>query len=242
MRTFWMGVCAACLLAAAWMMQPAAQPPEGPPPGPAPGGPSAGPPPEPGPPPPGIAPPGPAPQTRPGAAREARGREMLEQVMVARLSEELGLTDEQSVLMVRRFSQFKKETQQLQKERAETVRELRQTALKGDPDPAAVAPLLERALHLNERIALQRQRLFHAMAEGMDPVQQAKLLLFLDEFEGQMRQVVKTAQERRAPGPPDRMGPPPGGQPGPPPGPGIPRPHKQGDRAPIGPPPAPPQE
>ncbi|NLV40270.1 MAG: hypothetical protein GXY15_03450 [Candidatus Hydrogenedentes bacterium] len=232
MKTFWMGLCAACLLAAGLMVQPAAQPPEGPPPG----GPAAGPPP------PGIAPPGPAPQKRPGAAREARGREMLEQVMVARLSEDLGLSDEQSVLMVRRFSQFRKETQQLQKERAETVRELRQTALKGDADPGAVAPLLERALQLNEKIALQRQRLFHAMAEGMDPVQQAKLLLFLDEFEGQMRQVVKTAQERRAPGPPDRMGPPPGVQPGPPPPPGAPRPHKQGDRTPPGPPPAPPQE
>jgi len=186
--------------------------------------------------------PGPAPQKRPGAAREARGREMLEQVMVARLSAELGLTDEQSVLMVRRFSQFKKETQQLQRERAEVMKELRQTALKGDADPAAVSPLLEKSLQLGEKIALQRQRLFHAMAEGMDPVQQGKLLVFLEEFEGQMRQVVKTAQERRAPGPPDRMGPPPGGQPGPPPGPGIPRPHKQGDRAPIGPPPTPPQE
>ncbi|HNY87354.1 MAG TPA: hypothetical protein PKN23_12700 [Candidatus Hydrogenedentes bacterium] len=242
MRTFWTGLCAACLLAAVMTAQPAAQPPEGPPPGPPPGGPAAGPPPEPGPPPPGITPPGPAPQKRPGAAREARGREMLEQVMVARLSAELGLTDEQSVLMVRRFSQFKKETQQLQRERAEVMKELRQTALKGDADPAAVSPLLEKSLQLGEKIALQRQRLFHAMAEGMDPVQQGKLLVFLEEFEGQMRQVVKTAQERRTPGPPDRMGPPPGGQPGPPPGPGIPRPHKQGDRAPIGPPPAPPQE
>lgn len=242
MRTFWTGLCAACLLAAVMTAQPAAQPPEGPPPGPPPGGPAAGPPPEAGPPPPGITPPGPAPQKRPGAAREARGREMLEQVMVARLSAELGLTDEQSVLMVRRFSQFKKETQQLQRERAEVMKELRQTALKGDADPAAVSPLLEKSLQLGEKIALQRQRLFHAMAEGMDPVQQGKLLVFLEEFEGQMRQVVKTAQERRTPGPPDRMGPPPGGQPGPPPGPGIPRPHKQGDRAPIGPPPAPPQE
>ena len=242
MRTFWTGLCAACLLAAVMTAQPAAQPPEGPPPGPPPGGPAAGPPPEPGPPPPGIVPPGPTPQKRPGAAREARGREMLEQVMVARLSAELGLTDEQSVLMVRRFSQFKKETQQLQRERAEVMKELRQTALKGDADPAAVSPLLEKSLQLGEKIALQRQRLFHAMAEGMDPVQQGKLLVFLEEFEGQMRQVVKTAQERRTPGPPDRMGPPPGGQPGPPPGPGMPRPHKQGDRAPIGPPPAPPQE
>ena len=224
MRTFWTGLCAACLLAAVMTAQPAAQPPEGPPPGPPPGGPAAGPPPESGPPPPGMALPGPAPQKRPGAAREARGREMLEQVMVARLSAELGLTDEQSVLMVRRFSQFKKETQQLQRERAEVMKELRQTALKGDADPAAVSPLLEKSLQLGEKIALQRQRLFHAMAEGMDPVQQGKLLVFLEEFEGQMRQVVKTAQERRAPGP------------------GIPRPHKQGDRAPIGPPPAPPQE
>ncbi len=211
-------LCAALMTALLAALTAAAQPPEGPPP-------------------PGRDGPGRmqdgARMRRPQAAREGRGREVLEQVMVARLSDRIGLSDEQSVLLVRRFTRFRNEQQQTQKERAEAMKALR-GALRGEgqePDEAAVADALRRVTEATGRMAAQRRELQEVMGEGLTVVQKGRMLIFLEEFEGEMRQLIKNAREGRPgpgmpgpqqPGPPPHGGqpmmPPPGGQPmGPPP-------------------------
>ncbi len=218
----------------------AAQPPEGPPP--------------PGPDGPPRAQDGARPR-RPQVVREGRGREVLEQVMVARLSDKLGLTDEQSVLLVRRFTRFRSEQQQAQKERAEAMKALRE-ALHGEgqePDEEAVAGALRRVAEATDRIAAQRRGLQETMGEGLTVVQKGRMLIFLEEFEGEMRELIKDAREGRfprgLPGQPQPgmppMGPQPNAQPmGPQPGmpPMGPQPNAQPmgpqpGKPPMGPPP-----
>jgi len=51
-------------------------------------------------------------------------RELLAQVMIARMSRELALDDEQTVLLVRRFSEFREQVRERQRQRAEMARDL----------------------------------------------------------------------------------------------------------------------
>lgn len=188
----------------------AAQPPQGPPP--------------PGPDGPPRAQDGARPRRPQQPPREGRGREVLEQVMVARLSDKLGLTDEQSVLLVRRFTRFRSEQQQAQRERTEAMKALREALRPAgqEPDEEAVAGALRRVAEATDRIAAQRRGLQETMGEGLTAVQKGRMLVFLEEFEGEMRELIKDAREGRFPRGPG--GPPPSQPPMPPMGPPPPAP------------------
>ncbi len=160
----------------------------------------------------------------PRKGQDAKAREMLEQVMVARISKELGLTDEQSVLLVRRFIDFRNENQKLQRERAETMKKIQALVAEGT-DQQAVEDALARLRAAGESLLTLRQRQQDAISQNLDTWQRAKLVLFMDKFEEEIRQLLKQAKERRGmppdrPAPPRRDAPPPPDTQAPPPPPG----------------------
>ncbi len=190
---------------------------------------------------------------------QAKAREMLEQVMIARLSGELKLTDEQSVLLMRRFTEARAEKQTLNRDRTEAIRNLR-GIVEQQKDEAALNECLARLHDADAKLASHRQRLQETMGADLSPWQKGKLVLFLDQFENDIRQTLREARERRNGRPMGPMGPmggmmpgmQPGGQPDMQPGmrPGmnpqgfgrIPmQPGPKGMRPPQGPPQEPPQ-
>src|SRR5690606_38144583 len=69
---------------------------------------------------------------RTGPGQETR--KLLEQVMIARLSKELSLDDEQTVLLVRRFAEQKQEVVSLNRERQVRMRELSAAVADGNDE------------------------------------------------------------------------------------------------------------
>ncbi len=192
----------------------------------------AGPPPAP--PPPGapeVAPPGPPPEL------VEENRAMMQQVMVSKLTRDLGLNDEQSFLVMRRFGELADRQRELRQQRVDIMRKLR-PVLKQQRDEAALDRLMKELESVNQQSAALEQTLRKTF-EGMNlnVWQQAKLELFLNDFENQLRRIVQQAQGRHAgvPGPgPDRPGGPPRDAGNTPPQ----RPQRL--NAPGGPPPGPP--
>ena len=152
----------------------------------------------------------------------AKAREMLEQVMIARLSSELKLNDEQSVVLMRRFTEAREAKQALSKERGEAMRELR-AIVEQQKDEKALNECLTRLHDLDAKLASHKQQLQETMGADLNPWQKARLALFLEQFEADLRQMLREAREHRngpAMGP---MGP----MPGMPPGPGMMQPGMQ---------------
>ncbi len=169
----------------------------------------------------------------PGGGRmlDDEARELLEQVMLARLSRELELDSEQTVLMVRKYAAFREEMVVLREKRAALARDLR-AAVKEQAGDARVSELLGKLRAADEDIARARLSIYDEISADLSTEQKAKLYLFIAEFESQLRKWVMRLQRRRMgmpheddPHGPGHMGPPPPppgaqgpGRMGPPPG------------------------
>ncbi len=147
-----------------------------------------------------------SPATNPGgapgraAAAQAEDRELrelVEAVMAARLARELGLDDEQTVLLVRRFSEFKKQMADLKNQRQETMKTLKADLKAGAPD-AQIQEDLNKLMDQDVKVLEARKEAYAQVAAGLSVPQQARLYVFLTEFETDMRRLVQKARERAA--------------------------------------------
>ncbi len=176
--------------------QPAPAPPgpgmEHPPPPPgAMGGPPMGGPERMGPGPRGL---GPMPPGRGGAAEEDL-RSLLRSVMMARVSRSLDLSEEQTVLLVRRFSEHQDAMMGLRKQRHGLSRALGEAIEKG-ADDEIINQKLDALIALDEQAATASRRLLDTMSKGLSAAQRAKLYNILREFESDLRALVMRARQR----------------------------------------------
>lgn len=152
-------------------------------------------------------------------------RELLEQVMLARLSRELELDDERTVLLVRRYSEFREHLGHLRERRAELTRRLR-AAIEGEAPHGEVERHLQELRQTDEELVRARHGMYEEVSADLGIVQKAKVYLFIAEFEDKLRHWVMQAQRHRFGGGPPAWadGPGPGGPPEPgarPPFPGM---------------------
>lgn len=122
-------------------------------------------------------------------------RELLEQVMIARMSRELALDDEQTVLLVRRFSEFREQIRERQRRRAEMARDLHDE-LRKSKDNADIQAKLEVLMAFDAETEQLRRGVFDAAGADLTPWQRARLYLFVGEFESEMRNLLQQARER----------------------------------------------
>jgi len=143
---------------------------------------------------------------RPGPPRDReQAREYLEGVMVARLSKALGLSDEESILLLRNFNEHRDETNRLYRQRRELVEELR-NLLKSE-DGEASADALNRIMEMDQKIFAHHQQLVLNPGFDLDRAQRARLYLFMHDFEEGMRRLVRQVHMQRIP---DELSQPPG--------------------------------
>jgi vacuolar-type H+-ATPase subunit I/STV1 len=122
-------------------------------------------------------------------------KELLEQIMMARVTQEVGLNDEQTVLLLRRFNATRERMAQLRKERAAAIKELRELVNK-DKENTEVEAKLQALMNIDERLASTRREAYDQVSAGLTPWQRAKLYIFTSEFESELRAVVQRARER----------------------------------------------
>ena len=123
-------------------------------------------------------------------------RELLEQILIARISQRLELSDEETVLLVRRFSKFREELSTLGKERMERVKTLRKSLKVGKDNPEIELNLQALLDHERKMMGLRTSMMDDAGID-LEPWQKASLYLFVTEFENEMRQLVHRAFEQQ---------------------------------------------
>ena len=143
-----------------------------------------------------MAPPGPAPHPH-GLAGDPEIQELIQTVMAARLAKALELDDEQTVLVVRRFSEFREKMSALKRERQELVKQLRMGLREGAPEDELEAKLDELMAH-DAEVAEFKRTAYDKASAGLTISQRAKLYVFLSDFESDMRRLIQKARERRA--------------------------------------------
>lgn len=136
--------------------------------------------------------------------------ELMHALMMVRLSQRLGLDDEKTVILVRRMAEYKKNVKALDKDRREQLDAIRK-ALEEESREDKIEILLE-SLRKNDRERVSKQQdLFVQLADGLTKAQEAKLYVFISEFENDMRRLVQHARGRRYGGPGEGPGWQPGG-------------------------------
>ncbi len=128
--------------------------------------------------------------------RATESRKLLEEVLMARLTRELALDEEQTVLMVRHLAEFRDNMAALRRERMVLSRNLRQAVREGK-DEEAIAKVLEEVVAHEAKAAEARREIVDFDGFELTTWQKAKLYLFIVDFESDMRHLLKQAQERR---------------------------------------------
>lgn len=144
-------------------------------------------------------------------AQAQESRKLLEEVLMARLSRDLALEDAQTVLLVKRLAEFRERAAGFRRERMQLMRSLKQ-AVRESQDEEAIGALLEQIAAHDEAAFRARQEVLDVEGLELTAWQRARLLIFINEFEADMRRLLKQAQERRMqslqrgpqPGGPDR--------------------------------------
>jgi hypothetical protein len=147
-----------------------------------------------------------------GERMDPETQKLMETVMAARIAKELGLNDEQTVLMTRRIAEYKEQAAELKKQRQEMAKKLKAALNAKEPDDKIEAALNELVAQ-DGKVAEFKKTIYLKASEGLSVTQRARLYVFVNEFENDMRRLIQRARERGF----DRMGP--GGEPGQPGGP-----------------------
>lgn len=140
-------------------------------------------------------------------------RDMVTTVMMVRMSRELGLNDEQTVMLVRNFANLRDTLGRLSEEREQLIGKLRSAVEKGAPDDQ-IQPLLDQLMSVDVQREKVQHEAFEKAGADLTVTQKAKLYIFVQEFEGHMRKLIQKAREMGG----DRMMRFPGGAEGPSPG------------------------
>lgn len=139
-------------------------------------------------------------------AKKAEVRQLIEEVMIARITKDLALNDEQTILIVRRFAEYRDKAREARQQRKKLVDEMKE-ALRTTENPAPVEEKLKAILALDTQIAQNRTQAFETMATSLTPQQRGKLYLFLADFENELRRMVQSAKEGGTPKPGERLRP-----------------------------------
>jgi Spy/CpxP family protein refolding chaperone len=127
-------------------------------------------------------------------------RDIIEKVRLYRLIQELKLTDEQSTKLFPKLQEMRKNEHAFHTERLEIVEKLKKLLGENASDGELTKVLDEFAAAFKKRAQSQAEEL-QSIRGILTAAQQAKFLIFQDEFEKEVRDLIKEVREHRHPPP-----------------------------------------
>lgn len=124
------------------------------------------------------------------------GKELLETLRIARISQQLNLNDEETVLMLRRFKEFREKGMTLHRERQAIARDLK-NLVKGDGKEDDVSQKLNALIAKDDELSSLKKQAYEKIAEGLSSAQRAKLYVAMTEFEGEIKRMIQQVRQRR---------------------------------------------
>jgi Spy/CpxP family protein refolding chaperone len=140
----------------------------------------------------------------PQGPRAEELRHLMETIRMVRLTRELGLNDEQTVLVVRRIEDLKQRERELARRKEEVMRELRESVRAGAPDER-IQDLLNEAINVDREMAEIKIHAVNEFGDLLSPTQRAKLYLFTSDFNKDMRNMIERARRLRIEGMGDKQ-------------------------------------
>lgn len=126
--------------------------------------------------------------------KDIEARELVAMVLMVRLKKAMDLTDEQTLKLVQDVGKYKDQLHQMKWQIGSSRQELR-LALKSGASDAAIEQMLEGLLMQEEAIAELISTLVTEAQKDVSVAQAAKLYLFVDDFEQDMRRLIYRAQQ-----------------------------------------------
>ena len=124
--------------------------------------------------------------------------ELVETVRIVRLSRELGLNDEQTVLLMRKYQDAKSEFKALN-QKQNKVREQLKELVKAEKSDEEISAKLNELIAVDQEIVEKKSSTYEDVAADLSVTQKAKLYVFMQEFEDNMRRLVERAHDFRQP-------------------------------------------
>lgn len=150
--------------------------------------------------------PGPGPGNPPSEERRDEIRKKIEAIRIWRLTEALKLDTETSAKLASVLSSLEQKRRDIHREQMEAMRSLRETLRAARPDEARIKPLLEQLENNHRALQDLREREIKNLKNILSPEQQARFLIFQQEFQREMRGMIEGARQGRGPGSGPGMG------------------------------------
>jgi Spy/CpxP family protein refolding chaperone len=138
--------------------------------------------------------PDPGPGNPPTEERREEIRKKIEAIRIWRLTEALKLDADTSVRLSSILSSLDLKRREIQREQMEAMRALRQTLRSPKPDEAKLKSLLDRLESNHRSMQELREREIKNLKEILSPEQQARFLIFQQEFQREMRGIIEGAR------------------------------------------------
>ena len=111
--------------------------------------------------------------------------------LVVRIADALKLNDQDALKVSAVIRQSDEQRQQLVKDREAMEERLRTALTKSPPDPAELSKLIEEGNQVDQKLALVPEDTFRDLQKILTVEQQAKLLLFRRELQGEVRRAMQ---------------------------------------------------
>lgn len=125
-------------------------------------------------------------------------RAIIEKIRIYELTERLNLTTEQAVKFFPRLNELRKNEENFQNQKMETVRVL-QDLVRKKADDEELNKVLQRYTDARREKWVKDSLVYEEIKHLLTPRQQANLLIFQEEFEREIREMIRRVRERRPP-------------------------------------------
>ena len=123
-------------------------------------------------------------------------KDLVEMVRTIRMAKALGLDDEQTVLLIRRLEEQRQTKDDLIKRRDESLAALREL-VKSKADDQKIEEALAVQAAIDRETIEARASAAEKLGQGLSATQRAKVYLFLQDFEHDMRGMIDRARQFR---------------------------------------------
>ncbi len=123
-------------------------------------------------------------------------REIIEKVRIYKLTEALDLTEEQTTKFFPHLKEMRKTEQEFQKQRLELIQKLRDL-LKNNTPEQEIVNVLNKFQEIHKKRITAQMKEIEDLRQILTPVQQAKFMIFQEDFEREIRELIREVRKGR---------------------------------------------
>uniref|UniRef100_A0A7C6EME5 Periplasmic heavy metal sensor n=1 Tax=candidate division WOR-3 bacterium TaxID=2052148 RepID=A0A7C6EME5_UNCW3 len=130
-------------------------------------------------------------------------REIIEKVRIYKLTEELDLSEEQTIKFFPKLKEMRRNEQEFHIQRIEMIKKLKEL-LEEKANEQEIVKVLNKLQELQKKRFESQLKEIEEIKQILTPEQQARFIIFQEEFEREIRDLIREVRGRRQLPPPER--------------------------------------